>query len=153
MAGDVGKGGYNTPAWTAPELLMGKQDFTPYESDVYSLGVVLWEIATRRFPWKGHQIHSIINAVGMQGGRPGKPEDASTPQMQAAILGCWHQDPRARKKPHELIEMISGKHESVIMAPEQPYKEVGKVDSHHTNLIADQSHSMLAHQSSHPRSS
>jgi serine/threonine protein kinase len=44
MATDAVNAGYNTPAWTAPELLMGNTPLTPYESDVFSLGVVLWEV-------------------------------------------------------------------------------------------------------------
>jgi serine/threonine protein kinase len=61
--------GYGTPAWTAPEVFMGKAP-THYASDVYSTGVVLWEIATRAYPWKGKKFPEIISAVGFRGERP-----------------------------------------------------------------------------------
>ena len=41
-----------TAEWTAPEVLRG----LPYneKSDVYSYGVVLWELMTRQVPWPDH---------------------------------------------------------------------------------------------------
>ena len=41
--------GCGTPQWMAPEVLQAE----PYNeaADVYALGIVLWEVATRRCPY------------------------------------------------------------------------------------------------------
>merc|ERR1712167_467729 len=68
----------------------------PYASDVYALGVVFWEIATRKMPWQGKNMVEILSAVGNRGARPGIPQDATVPQVQAAIAACWVQDATSR---------------------------------------------------------
>ena len=42
-----------TPAWTAPEILQGQRGADLYIADVWSYGVILYEIATLLMPWAG----------------------------------------------------------------------------------------------------
>eukprot|EP00899_Mesostigma_viride_P009203 jgi/Mesvir1/18284/Mv01376-RA.1 len=55
---DMSNGVMGTPNWTPPELWEGK----PYtrRSEVYSYGVILYELATGRFPFEGRRIDEII---------------------------------------------------------------------------------------------
>jgi serine/threonine protein kinase len=117
MAGDAADNGYGTPAWTAPETFMGKEP-TPYKSDVYSLGVVLWEIATRGVPWQGKKFADIIAAVGFRQERPGAPQDSSIPQVQEAIAACWVQNPADRMSTQEVLSILTK--ETDISAPSAP---------------------------------
>ena len=39
----------NNPRWLAPEILSGR-GYT-FSSDVYSFGMILWELMTWRVPW------------------------------------------------------------------------------------------------------
>eukprot|EP00041_Stephanoeca_diplocostata_P035245 m.1234281 g.1234281 ORF g.1234281 m.1234281 type:complete len:1427 (-) comp24665_c0_seq11:370-4650(-) len=43
--------GVGTPLWMAPELLRGDSEYGP-SIDVYSYGIMLWEIWARRDPWE-----------------------------------------------------------------------------------------------------
>eukprot|EP00277_Geminigera_cryophila_P008889 CAMPEP_0179410848 /NCGR_PEP_ID=MMETSP0799-20121207/3550_1 /TAXON_ID=46947 /ORGANISM="Geminigera cryophila, Strain CCMP2564" /LENGTH=64 /DNA_ID=CAMNT_0021182813 /DNA_START=72 /DNA_END=263 /DNA_ORIENTATION=+ len=63
---------------------------------MYAFGVVAWEIATRKFPFKGADRNQIIGAVGYGKERPGAPEDSSILQVQMLIATCWKEDPQER---------------------------------------------------------
>eukprot|EP01156_Anaeramoeba_ignava_P002310 Anaeramoba_ignava/a218058_48.p1 GENE.a218058_48~~a218058_48.p1 ORF type:complete len:291 (+),score=100.80 a218058_48:7-879(+) len=49
-----------TPNWMAPEILRGESDYTP-KVDVYSYGLVLWEMVYREIPYK-----KLLLQVGME---------------------------------------------------------------------------------------
>ncbi len=53
--------GSGTPAWSSPEFL--RQEVYTDAADVYSLGVVLWEILTLQLPWEGLTTVQIVTAV------------------------------------------------------------------------------------------
>ena len=45
-----------SPRWMAPEVLRSER-YTE-KADIYSYGIILWELATRRCPYEGMQITS-----------------------------------------------------------------------------------------------
>jgi serine/threonine protein kinase len=51
VTGTFTLGAIGTPAWASPEQLNGKHAGEP--SDVWSFGVVMWEVMTRQVPWVG----------------------------------------------------------------------------------------------------
>lgn len=52
-------GPIGTPLWMAPEVLMNKE--YDEKADVYSFGIVLWEILTAQDPWQ--EIDSLVELV------------------------------------------------------------------------------------------
>lgn len=65
-----------TPEWTAPEVL---QSSTNSEAgDVYSYGVVLWELFTGQIPWEEISAMQVVLMVGFHQARLTIPEDAPT---------------------------------------------------------------------------
>ena len=107
----VGNIKYGTPSWSAPETFQDKKG-DPYLADVYALGVVLWELATKKFPFRGMSRDAICLSVGGHNQRPGKPEDSSIPEVQRAIAACWRKNPDERKSAPELLDILNGKEEA-----------------------------------------
>ena len=61
--------------------------------DVYSLGVVLWELETGDAPWSSAEAASAIAfKVSQQDERPIIP-DSTTHNMRRLIVDAWHPDP------------------------------------------------------------
>eukprot|EP01026_Neomeris_dumetosa_P015691 TRINITY_DN1598_c0_g1_i4.p1 TRINITY_DN1598_c0_g1~~TRINITY_DN1598_c0_g1_i4.p1 ORF type:complete len:406 (-),score=24.86 TRINITY_DN1598_c0_g1_i4:410-1456(-) len=76
------------PSYVAPEIFLEKK--LKRESDIYSLGMIAWEMWAQKQPWKLCPYGFIINQV-TQGYRPEIPND--TPEiLKQLIEKCWQQD-------------------------------------------------------------
>ncbi|PPR82367.1 hypothetical protein GOBAR_AA38346 [Gossypium barbadense] len=75
-----------TPEWMAPEVL--RNEPANEKCDVYSFGVILWELVTLRIPWKGLNPMQVVGAVGFQNRRLEIPEDVD-PMVAQIIRECW----------------------------------------------------------------
>ncbi|RZC89074.1 hypothetical protein C5167_030767 [Papaver somniferum] len=95
--------GKGTPQWMAPEVLRNER--SDEKSDVYSYGVVLWEIATQKIPWDNFNSMQVIGAVGFMDQRPDIPKEMDPPWV-SIIESCWHSDPKCRPTFQELLEML-----------------------------------------------
>ncbi|KAH9291678.1 hypothetical protein KI387_016964, partial [Taxus chinensis] len=82
-----------TYRWMAPEMISHK----PYNRkvDVYSFGIVLWEIATGRVPYEDMTPVQAAFAVVHKNARPTLPEDCPL-AMRKLIDNCWAQNPEKR---------------------------------------------------------
>ncbi|EAX95412.1 TKL family protein kinase [Trichomonas vaginalis G3] len=86
-------GGIGTSQWMAPEVLMS-QNFDE-KSDVYSYGIILWEMLTGDVPYRGLRDIQVAMTVINQNNRPKIPK--SCPQNLAKFIRlCWHSDPHKR---------------------------------------------------------
>jgi serine/threonine protein kinase len=107
-----------TLLWMAPEVFRGDQNYGP-PVDVYSFGIVLWELATRLTPWadelpsdKASQFLDLNHAL-QTGRRPAIPDTVS--QVHGAFVAvmqrCWAGDPADRptfsEATRELAECLS----------------------------------------------
>ncbi|CAF4277870.1 unnamed protein product [Rotaria sp. Silwood2] len=91
-----------TLQWTAPEILR-LEKYTK-KSDVYSLGIVYWEIAANEIPYDGHD-NAVIREFVLAGERLEMPK--TTPSSFSALINeCWANDPNDRPECSYLIEMI-----------------------------------------------
>uniref|UniRef100_A0A6B2L2R1 non-specific serine/threonine protein kinase n=1 Tax=Arcella intermedia TaxID=1963864 RepID=A0A6B2L2R1_9EUKA len=90
-----------TPLWMAPEVMQFKE-FNE-KADVYSFGIVLWELLTRKEPFSHHKVYSKFRkAVCEKYERPEIPED-TVPSLARLIKQCWAPDPKVRPSFKEII--------------------------------------------------
>lgn len=83
----------------------------PYTTaaDVYSFGIIAWELVTRKTPFADMNPHLAAYDVALNGLRPEIPSFVP-PQFRALIERCWHSDPTKRPsfdKVTEALEAIS----------------------------------------------
>ncbi|KAL6622424.1 hypothetical protein ACP70R_032303 [Stipagrostis hirtigluma subsp. patula] len=97
------KTGKGTPQWMAPEVL--RNEPSDEKSDVYSYGVILWELVTQKIPWENLNSMQVIGAVGFMNQRLDIPSDVD-PQWTSIILSCWESDPQRRPSFQELLERL-----------------------------------------------
>ncbi|KAK6911447.1 Serine-threonine/tyrosine-protein kinase, catalytic domain, partial [Dillenia turbinata] len=88
------------PEWMAPEVL--RNEPSNEKCDVYSFGVILWELATLRLPWSGMNPMQVVGAVGFQNRRLDIPKEVD-PVVARIIWECWQTDPNLRPSFAQLI--------------------------------------------------
>ncbi len=81
--------GVGTVCWLAPEVIRDAKGGKP--SDVYSFGILLWEIATRMEVHSTLTAAQIIARVANEGLRPNIPKGCPWGHIMQA---CWHEDPK-----------------------------------------------------------
>ena len=92
-----------TLSWAAPEVLR-LRTYTD-KSDIYSLGIVYWELASHLIPYYGYD-YGVIREFVLAGDRLDIP--AKTPSnFQIAIKSCWAQEPENRPTCLDLFNMFN----------------------------------------------
>ncbi|XP_019717685.1 KIT proto-oncogene, receptor tyrosine kinase b [Hippocampus comes] len=88
--------------WMSPESIF--DCVYTYESDVWSYGILLWEIfSLGNSPYPGMQVGSTFYRLIQEGHRMSKPEFAPI-EMYDMMLSCWNQDPLKRPSFRKLVE-------------------------------------------------
>ncbi len=97
------RGKIGTPHWMAPEILKG--GVYEYSSDVYSYGMILWEILKLEIPYYGLNPYQIYNLVVQDK----KIVDLPTEGHEALIdiiKKCLQYEPSARPSIKEIVIIL-----------------------------------------------
>uniref|UniRef100_A0A3Q0S516 Mitogen-activated protein kinase kinase kinase n=1 Tax=Amphilophus citrinellus TaxID=61819 RepID=A0A3Q0S516_AMPCI len=82
-----------TYAWMAPEVI--KHSLFSKSSDVWSFGVLLWELLTGEVPYR--EIDALAVAYGVAMNKLTLPVPSTCPEPFAQLLGeCWSPNPHSR---------------------------------------------------------
>ncbi|KAL9337541.1 hypothetical protein Peur_069310 [Populus x canadensis] len=92
-----------TAEWMAPEVL--RNEPSDEKCDVYSFGVILWELSTLQQPWGGMNPMQVVGAVGFQHRRLDIPDDMD-PAIADIIRNCWKTDPKLRPTFAEIMAAL-----------------------------------------------
>jgi hypothetical protein len=105
-----------TVQWVAPEVL--REERYSEQADVWSFGVILWELAARKVPFKGIPAIRIATNVAFKNWKLHIPATAP-PTMAAAMRGCWR---RATLRP----TFATLAHELALLQPDWTPREAGQ---------------------------
>ena len=88
----------------APEVLVGAQ--YDESADIYSLGLVAWEMLTGKCPYEGMTQVEVALAVVNTGARPVIPFQCSHTQKQF-LERCWATDPKLRYSASSIVSDVN----------------------------------------------
>uniref|UniRef100_A0A674DMK4 Mitogen-activated protein kinase kinase kinase 7 n=1 Tax=Salmo trutta TaxID=8032 RepID=A0A674DMK4_SALTR len=104
-------------AWMAPEVFEGSN--YSEKCDVFSWGIILWEVITRRKPFDeiGGPAFRIMWAVH-NGTRP--PLIKSLPKpIESLMTRCWSKDPSQRPSMEEIVKIMTHLIEPTVCCPQR----------------------------------
>ncbi|GJN29481.1 hypothetical protein PR202_gb17707 [Eleusine coracana subsp. coracana] len=84
-----------TLPWMAPELLNGSSSLVSEKVDVFSFGIVMWELLTGEEPYAELHYGAIIGGIVNNTLRPPVPESCD-PQWRSLMEQCWSSEPSER---------------------------------------------------------
>ncbi|XP_031124800.1 probable serine/threonine-protein kinase drkA isoform X2 [Ipomoea triloba] len=91
------------PQWMAPEVL--RNEPSTEKSDVFSFGVILWELMTESIPWSDLNSLQVVGVVGFMDRRLDIPGNID-PRVSSIILDCWRSNPEDRPSFHSIIVRV-----------------------------------------------
>ncbi|XP_047972284.1 serine/threonine/tyrosine-protein kinase HT1-like [Salvia hispanica] len=109
------KGFTGTYRWMAPEMI--KEKHHTKKVDVYSFGIVMWELLTALIPFDDMTPEQAAFAVCQKNARPPLPSTCPA-AFSRLIRRCWSSNPDKRPHFDEIVSILEGYSESLGRDPE-----------------------------------
>ncbi|KAK9891653.1 hypothetical protein WA026_015621 [Henosepilachna vigintioctopunctata] len=108
-----------TYAWMAPEVI--KNSTFSKASDVWSYGVLLWELLTGETPYRG--IDTLAVAYGVAVNKLTLPIPSTCPKPWGELMEkCWESDPHRRPSFEQILESLDSiVHSSFTQTPHESF--------------------------------
>ncbi|KAL5547678.1 hypothetical protein UlMin_002909 [Ulmus minor] len=94
-----------TLPWMAPELLNGSSSLVSEKVDVFSFGIVLWELLTGEEPYADLHYGAIIGGIVSNTLRPPIPETCDL-EWKSLMERCWGSEPSERPSFIEIANQL-----------------------------------------------
>ncbi|TVU12316.1 hypothetical protein EJB05_45954 [Eragrostis curvula] len=107
-----------TLPWMAPELLNGSSSLVSEKVDVFSFGIVMWELLTGEEPYAELHYGAIIGGIVNNTLRPPVPEFCD-PQWRSLMEQCWSSEPSERPSFTEIGQRLRAMAASPTKAQQQ----------------------------------
>ncbi|XP_048876758.1 fibroblast growth factor receptor 1b isoform X2 [Brienomyrus brachyistius] len=117
--------------WMAPEALFDR--IYTHQSDVWSFGVLLWEIFTLGgSPYPGVPVEELFKLL-REGHRMDRPSTCTT-ELYMMMRDCWHAVPSQRPTFQQLVEDLD---RALTMMSHQEYLDLSKPLDHYFPICPD----------------
>ncbi len=97
---------HGTIRWMAPEVF--KELLVSFASDIYSFGIVVWELFTCQEPFGGTASYAVMLSVGEENKRPDIPEDCPA-YIRELLMQCWKAQHKWRPPIDRVVECLEQK--------------------------------------------
>ncbi|RIA82450.1 kinase-like domain-containing protein [Glomus cerebriforme] len=94
---------YGNLSYIAPEVITGKE--TTFASDIYSIGILMWEISSGQPPFINHK-HNYDLAMKIVNGMRPKIVPGTPLEYKKFMKQCWNADPTKRPDAYTLLTEI-----------------------------------------------
>eukprot|EP00698_Gefionella_okellyi_P000164 TRINITY_DN10147_c0_g2_i1.p1 TRINITY_DN10147_c0_g2~~TRINITY_DN10147_c0_g2_i1.p1 ORF type:complete len:838 (-),score=158.58 TRINITY_DN10147_c0_g2_i1:37-2550(-) len=101
MPGELG-----TLPWMSPQFFAEEEPRIDAKADMYSFGILLWELVTGKLPYEGTRNAWQLRGEILKGKRPPIP-DGCHPEICALMTQCWQLDPMARPTASDAVARLS----------------------------------------------
>lgn len=108
----------------APEILRGEKYTSA--ADVYSFGVILWEMLTSEIPFKGRSIPHITGMVGYYKEKLKVPPQCSK-GLRKIVNNCMLYEPERRPNFEHIVDFLNQIEEEALQEESAKPKMVDKV--------------------------
>lgn len=108
----VGRARIGTYQWMAPEVLR-KEKNIGFAADVYSFGMVLWELLTHKIPFEDYMPAQIEGLVGWDDGFKITSPTEGDPFLIRIMEQCLEKDPSKRPSFLQILDLLK-EHEEEI---------------------------------------